>query len=120
MAKYMERYPVMNERENMAGIIEACQRGDRAAFQMLFEAYKDKVYSIALHYIGDEASAKDVTQQVFLKLFTSIGQFRHDSEFATWIYRIVVNACVDEQRRRRRFVPFNPEVEVKDMASKGS
>ena len=58
--------------------------------------------------------AHDVTQQVFLKLFTTIDQFRQDSEFATWLYRIVANACVDEQRKRRRFVRFRPEVEVKD------
>jgi RNA polymerase sigma-70 factor (ECF subfamily) len=104
----------MIEREQQADIIEACKRGDRAAFQLLFEAYKDRVYSIALHYGSDPSMAQDVTQQVFLKLFTTIDQFRQDSEFATWLYRIVANACVDEQRKRRRFVPFGPEVEVKD------
>src|ERR1700752_2158062 len=107
----------MIEREEQTDIIEACKRGDRAAFQLLFEAYKDKVYSIALHYGSDPSMAHDVTQQVFLKLFTTIDQFRRDSEFATWLYRIVANACVDEQRKRRRFVPFNPEVEVKESGT---
>src|SRR5215217_8105579 len=116
----MEQIPLMDEREKEADIIEACKKGDRAAFHLLFEAYKDKVYSIALHYSNDEAMARDVTQQVFLKLFTSISQFREDSEFATWLYRIVANACIDEHRRRKRFVPFSPEIEVKDMSAKGS
>ena len=45
--------------------------------------------------------ASDVTQQVFLKLMTSIGQFRGDAEFSTWLYRLVVNACMDAARRRK-------------------
>jgi RNA polymerase sigma-70 factor, ECF subfamily len=116
----MEQIPLMDEREKEAGIIEDCKQGDRAAFHLLFEAYKDKVYSIALHYSNDEAMARDVTQQVFLKLFTSISQFRKDSEFATWLYRIVANTCIDEHRKRKRFVPFSPEIEVKNMSAKGS
>jgi RNA polymerase sigma-70 factor (ECF subfamily) len=64
--------------------------------------------------------ARDVTQQVFLKLFTSINQFHEDSQFTTWLYRIVANACTDEHRKRRRFVPFSPEIEVRTMVGKGS
>ena len=116
----MEQIAVMDEREKEADIIEACKQGDRAAFHLLFEAYKDRVYSIALHYSNEEAMARDVTQQVFLKLFTSIDQFRKDAGFSTWLYRIVANACIDEHRKRKRFVPFSPEIEVKNMSAKGS
>lgn len=116
----MEQLAGMIERDKESDIIEACRQGDRAAFQMLFEAYKDKVYSIALHYSGDESAAKDVSQQVFLKLFTTISQFRHDSEFTTWLYRVVANVCLDEQRKRRRFVPFGHDIEVKYMVRGGA
>jgi RNA polymerase sigma-70 factor, ECF subfamily len=116
----MERLAVMIEGDKESDIIEACRQGDRAAFHMLFEAYKDKVYSIALHYSGDESAAKDVSQQVFLKLFTTISQFRHDSEFTTWLYRVVANVCLDEQRKRRRFVPFGHDIEVKYMVREGA
>jgi RNA polymerase sigma-70 factor, ECF subfamily len=105
---------------DMETIIEACKAGDRQAFHTLFESYKDRVYSIALHFSGEDSLAKDITQQVFLKLFTSISQFRYDSEFTTWLYRIVANACVDEQRKSRRFVPFTQGVEVKNMMVRGS
>src|SRR4026208_1388306 len=88
-------------------VIEACQQGDRAAFQLLFETYKDKVFSIAVYSSGgDRALADDVTQQIFLKLFTAIRQFRGDSEFTTWLYRLVVNACLDERRRLKRLLPL--------------
>jgi RNA polymerase sigma-70 factor (ECF subfamily) len=60
------------------------------------------VYSIALHFFhGNTAAAGDVTQQVFLKLMTTIGQFRGDSGFSTWLYRLVVNACTDGARKSR-------------------
>ena len=108
------------ERMTEAQIIEACKAGDRDAFHALFESYKDRVYSIAYHFSNDEAMARDVTQQVFLKLFTAIAQFRRDAEFATWLYRIVANACTDEQRKRRRFVPFDPQIEARSMTTRGS
>jgi RNA polymerase sigma-70 factor (ECF subfamily) len=88
-----------------AGVIHACQQGDREAFRLLFEAYKDRVYSIACYSLGDKTAADDVTQQIFVKLFTRIGQFRGDSEFTTWLYRLVINSCLDERRKQRRFLP---------------
>jgi len=88
-------------------VIAACQQGDRDALRMLFEKYKDRVYSVARYALsGDETVAADVTQQVFVKLITRIGQFRGDSEFTTWLYRLVVNVCRDEQRKQRRWVPL--------------
>ncbi|HEV2885131.1 MAG TPA: sigma-70 family RNA polymerase sigma factor [Pyrinomonadaceae bacterium] len=94
--------PIVDER-----VIEACQEGDREAFRLLFETYKDRVFSIAVYsFGGDEAAASDVSQQIFLKLMTAIRQFRGDSAFTTWLYRMVVNACLDERRKRRRFLQF--------------
>jgi RNA polymerase sigma-70 factor (ECF subfamily) len=103
----MEKRAAMNEQVSERLLIEACQQGDREAYRQLFEKYKERVWSVALHFIGDEAAARDITQQVFLKLFTSIGQFRGEAGFSTWLYRLVVNACLDEQRRRRRFLSFD-------------
>ena len=100
-------------------VIEACQQGDRAAFQLLFETYKDKVFSIAVYSSGgDRAVADDVTQQIFLKLFTAIRQFRGESEFTTWLYRLVVNACLDERRRRRRLLPWGETVAMSNPVEK--
>jgi len=100
-------------------VIEACQQGDRAAFQLLFETYKDKVFSIAVYSSGgDRAVADDVTQQIFLKLFTAIRQFRGESEFTTWLYRLVVNACLDERRRRRRLLPWGETVTMRNPGDK--
>src|SRR5258708_7461365 len=91
-----------NDRE----VIEACQRGDYDAFGALFESYKDRVYSIALRFSGDRATALDIAQETFLKLFSRIKDFRGEASFDSWLYRLVVNSCLDHQRRGRRLVPF--------------
>jgi RNA polymerase sigma-70 factor (ECF subfamily) len=85
-------------------LIEACRRGEREAIRVFYDAYKDGVFSLAYHILGDAASAGDVTQQVFLKVFSRIGQYRGDGSFSAWLHRLVVNECLDERRSRRRFV----------------
>jgi RNA polymerase sigma-70 factor (ECF subfamily) len=96
--------------ENGNELIEGCQRGDPEAFRALFERHKDMVYSIALRYSGDAAVAQDIAQDTFLKLFSTIGSFRGDSNFESWLYRTVVNSCFDQRRRTRRFTPLMDEV----------
>jgi len=92
----------LSDREISPGIIDSCRSGERDAFRALYDWYKDRVYSIALYFFhGDHGLAGDVTQEVFLKLLTNIGQFRGDAEFSTWLYRLVVNACLDTARRRK-------------------
>lgn len=69
---------------------------------MLYDTYKDRVYSLSLYFFhGDETVAADVTQQVFLKVITAVAQFKGDAAFSTWLYRLVVNACQDAARRRK-------------------
>lgn len=83
-------------------LIDACRRGDRDAFRALFETYQDRVYSIALRYSGDRSTALDIAQDVFLKLLSHMHEFRGEAGFESWLYRLVVNRCLDYHRRRRR------------------
>lgn len=83
--------------------IERSRSGDREAFRLLYNAYKDRVYSFALYTLnGDAATAEDVVQEVFVRVFQNIAGFRQEAEFTTWLYRLTANACVDEFRRRKR------------------
>ncbi len=90
-------------------LIEACRRGEREAFRALFEMHRDRVYSIALRFSGEPAVAMDIAQDTFLKLFSSIRDFRGDASFDTWVYRLVVNCCLDHKRRSRRLIPLADE-----------
>ena len=92
------------------GLVEACRQGDREAFRALYEVYKDDVYSIAWNFTGNEETARDVAQDVFVKLFSAIVGFRGESSFRTWLFRLVANACRDAQRRGRRAAPMEETV----------
>ncbi len=87
-------------------LLAACRRGERDGFRELFQLYKDKVYSVALRFAGDPAEAMDIAQDIFLKLFSSLADFRGDSRLETWIFRLVVNRCLDHRRRARRWIPL--------------
>ncbi len=91
-----------NDRE----VIEACRRGDDDAFRLLFETHQHRVYSIALRYSGDHAAAMDIAQDTFLKLLSALQNFQGNASFDSWLYRIVVNSCLDHKRRGRRLIPF--------------
>ena len=99
--------PMLLERtgDGLDELIQACRHGERAALGELFELYKDRVYSIALRYCGDSTAAMDLAQVVFLKLYTRIADYRAESSFDTWLYRLVVNTCIDRFRRERRWLP---------------
>jgi RNA polymerase sigma-70 factor (ECF subfamily) len=83
-------------------LLAACRAGDREAFGRLFDLCRDRVYAIALGICGDRAAAADVSQEVFMKLLTRMAQFEGRARFTTWLYRMVVNAAVDERRASHR------------------
>lgn len=88
-------------------LLAACRRGDREGLRLLFETYGDKVYSLAFYMTGSEPLAEDLTQDVFLRAFSGIAGFRGEASLATWLYRIVANACIDERRAQRRLLPLD-------------
>lgn len=108
LGRASETAAVTAGRATTGDLLAACRRGDPDATRALYEAHKDRVYSVAIHYFqGDAATAADVTQQVFIKVFARVEQFRHEAEFSTWLYRVTANACIDEQRRSRKLLPLD-------------
>jgi RNA polymerase sigma-70 factor (ECF subfamily) len=102
-------------REDDREAIEACQRGDREAFDRLVERYQRNVYRLCYRYVNNHHDASDMAQEVFLKAFRAIGRFRGDSAFSTWLYRIAVNTCLNFRSSRR--LPSEPlEDDVPDAA----
>ena len=89
-------------REEDAALVDRCKAGDQRAFQTLVERYQRKVYTIAFGVVRNHDDAMDVTQDAFVKVHRYLGNFKGDSSFYTWLYRIVVNLCIDRKRKAAR------------------
>jgi RNA polymerase sigma-70 factor (ECF subfamily) len=84
-------------------LVERAKRRESAAAEELVRRYHEKAYAVAYRTCsGDVEEAKDFTQEAFLKAFRSLHQFKGQASFYTWLYRIVVNTCLDGVRRQKR------------------
>jgi RNA polymerase sigma-70 factor, ECF subfamily len=82
-------------------LISRAAGGDAAAFQALVERHRALVYRVAYQFAGNHHDAEDIAQDVFIKVYRSLDRFRQESQLTSWMYRIVMNACIDHRRRSR-------------------
>lgn len=105
-----ERPPGAGQREGISQmstvsdgvLVERAQCGDRAALCELILRYERKAYNLALRLTGNHADASDAAQEALVRVYTRLHNFRGDSAFSTWLFRVVTNTCLDELRRRGR------------------
>ncbi len=98
-------------------LIEEFKNGSEQAFNVLVHRYKEKIYWIVRRMIPDHDEADDVTQNVFIKVYHSLGSFKGDSSFYTWIYRIAINHALNEIRRKKLRRTFSLTDETHQMGS---
>lgn len=82
-------------------LVEACQRGDETAFRALYIAHRSEVHRIIFRLLGPSDELEDVIQEVFLQVHRSIGNFRGNAKFSTWLHRVAVNVALQYLRRKR-------------------
>ncbi|HEV3275849.1 MAG TPA: sigma-70 family RNA polymerase sigma factor [Terriglobia bacterium] len=82
-------------------LVRQAQAGDRAAFDSLVRQYDQGVLRLVLRVAGTPDDASDLFQEVFLKVYRSLGHFRFESRFSTWLYRVATNVCLDHLRRKQ-------------------
>jgi RNA polymerase sigma-70 factor, ECF subfamily len=83
----------MNVDTGDLGLVQRVQRGDKSAFDLLVRKYQHKVVKLVTRYMRDPADAEDVAQEAFIKAYRALPQFRGDSAFYTWLYRIAINTA---------------------------
>ena len=83
-------------------LAKRASQGDDGAFEALVTKYERQVYNLALRTLLDPEDARDVVQEVFLRVYEKIGDFRGESAFSTWLYRVAVNLCTDAIRGRQK------------------
>jgi len=94
-----------------AELILRCQQGDQDALKAIFDRYQTKVYRIAYGVVRQREDALDIVQEVFIKLFRSIRNFKGRSNFYTYLYRMALNTAIDHTRRRVKMQPVSLDEE---------
>ncbi|NNF16846.1 MAG: RNA polymerase sigma factor RpoE [Gammaproteobacteria bacterium] len=83
----------MSERKSDQLLVERVQQGDKKAFDLLVLKYQHKIVNLVMRYVRDAAEAQDVAQEAFIKAYRALPNFRGDSAFYTWLYRIAINTA---------------------------
>src|SRR4249919_3871994 len=95
-------------------LVRRVQRGDKGAFDALVRKYQHKVVKLVLRYVRNPAEAEDIAQEAFIKAYRALPQFRGDSAFYTWLYRIGINTAKNYLMAMGRRAPTSTEVEAED------
>jgi RNA polymerase sigma-70 factor (ECF subfamily) len=98
-----------------AKLVERVQKGDKRAFDMLVVKYQHKIYALVSRLVNDHAEVQDVTQESFIKAYRALPNFRGDSAFYTWLYRIAVNTAKNYLVSRNRRPPGS-DIDIDDAA----
>ncbi len=86
-------------------ILESCRLGDELAWEMLVRQHQGRVYGIAMTYVADPDEARDLAQEIFVRVYRNIDGCRESDRFLPWLVRIARNACIDHLRRRKARPP---------------
>jgi len=82
-------------------LVKLASRGESDAFEQLMTTHENKMYAVALRMCGNREDAQDCLQEAMIRIYKALGSFKSQSSFATWAYRITMNTCLDELRRRK-------------------
>jgi len=93
-------------------LVKRVRNGDKGAFRELVERYQRKVFSIAYGMVNNREDAMDLVQESFLKVHNNLGRFEGSSSFYTWLYRIVVNVCIDHIRKTGRRIKVDYDDQI--------
>jgi len=94
-------------------LVKRVQRGDKTAFDLLVRKYQHKVVKLVLRYVRNPAEAEDIAQEAFIKAYRALPQFRGDSAFYTWMYRIAINTAKNSLASRDRS-PIKYDLDLTD------
>ena len=90
---------------DLTTLLQRCREGDELAWEALVRQHQSRVYALALHYVGHAEEARDVAQEIFIRIYRNLGRCDDAAHFLPWMIRISRNACIDHLRRRQARPP---------------
>lgn len=97
-------------------LVRQFKNGNTSVFDRLFEKYRVPLYSICYRFTRNEADARELTQDIFIKVYRNLEKFNEKSKFFTWLYRIAVNACLSFKRKQKDFtLHYEPPLETQPL-----
>jgi RNA polymerase sigma-70 factor (ECF subfamily) len=100
-------------------LVQRCLQGEQEAFGQILDRYRKSVYNYVYRMTFDREEARDLAQEVFIRVFTSLSRYDRRYAFSTWLYRIATNLCIDWLRRRRPHVSLDTPLEIGDRTVSG-
>jgi RNA polymerase sigma-70 factor (ECF subfamily) len=114
-----DRLAAVPEPTELDALVRASQQGDRAAFAELFRRHRGDVARLVYRMLGPTADAEDVVQEVFLQVHRSLGEFRGQAKFTTWLHRVTVNVVLMARRAAKSRPAFSGETETEHEPDHG-
>jgi len=107
---------------NLSVILDRCKAGEALAWETLVRRYQSRLYGIAYHYVGNAEDARDLAQDVFVRMYQNLHHCADERMFLPWMIRIARNACIDHLRRRsaRAYQKEIPLEKIPDMKDRGN
>lgn len=95
-------------------LVEKVKKGDADVYEKIIQKYQSKVFGLIYNMTKNQNEIEDLAQEVFIKIYKNLGKFKGDSSLYTWIYKITVNLCLDEMKKRKNVIYLDEKIEVDD------
>lgn len=95
-------------------LVEKVKKGDADVYEKIIQKYQSKVFGLIYNMTKNQNDIEDIAQEVFIKIYKNLGKFKGESSLYTWIYKITVNLCLDEMKKRKNVIYLDEKIEVDD------
>lgn len=99
---------MINEKE----LIRRAKNGEKSAFEEIIGLYEKKVFSTIYYMVKNEHEVEDIVQEVFVKIYKNLKNFKEESSLYTWIYRITINVCIDEIKKKKNVIYIDEKLQT--------
>lgn len=95
-------------------LIKKAKAGDLDAYEQIIKTYEKKVFNLVYRIMKSQEEIEDIAQEVFIKIYKNLKNFKEESSLYTWIYKITVNVCIDVRKKKRKVISIDEKIDLGD------